>query len=77
MYSTSDGDHVQRQMKPHSWKEEAATDSKKALELSPDVFPDPIQLRQIYVMQGRPQDALTEIELVRDDAYRAFLYAIA
>jgi hypothetical protein len=34
-------------------------------------------LSQIYVMQGRPQDALPEIELVRYDPTRAFLYAIA
>ena len=55
----------------------AAADSKKALELSPDAFPGPIQLSQIYVLQGRPQDALPEIELVRYDPYRAILYAIA
>jgi len=34
-------------------------------------------LSQIYVMQGRPQDALPEIELVRYDAERASLYPIA
>jgi hypothetical protein len=34
-------------------------------------------LSQIYVMQGRPQDALPEIELVRYDAERGGLYAIA
>src|SRR2546427_349197 len=28
-------------------------------------------------LQGRPQDALPEIELVRYDPYRAILYAIA
>jgi hypothetical protein len=28
-------------------------------------------------MQGRPQDALSEIELVRSDPMRAFLYPIA
>ena len=57
--------------------DEAAADSKKGLALSPDGFPGPIQLSQIYVMQGRPQDALPEIELVRYDPFRAFLYAIA
>jgi tetratricopeptide (TPR) repeat protein len=56
--------------------DEAAADSKKALELSPDVFPGPIQLSQIYVLQGRPQDALPEIELVRYDPFRALLYSI-
>ncbi|MGA9041381.1 MAG: winged helix-turn-helix domain-containing protein [Terriglobales bacterium] len=57
--------------------DEAAADSKKGLALSPDGFPGPIELSQIYVMQGRPQDALPEIELVRYDPIRAFLYAIA
>jgi tetratricopeptide (TPR) repeat protein len=57
--------------------DEAATHAKKALELSPDVWPGTILLSEIYVMQGRPQDALTEIELVRYDPLRASLYAIA
>jgi TolB-like protein/DNA-binding winged helix-turn-helix (wHTH) protein len=57
--------------------DEAAADSKKGLALSPDSFPGPMQLSQIYVMQGRPQDALPEIEVVRYDPIRAFLYAIA
>jgi tetratricopeptide (TPR) repeat protein len=57
--------------------DEAAADSKKGLALSPDAFPGPVQLSQIYVMQGRPQDALPEIERVRYDPLRAFLYAIA
>jgi hypothetical protein len=34
-------------------------------------------LSEIYVMQGRPQDALPEIERVHYDSERAFLYAIA
>jgi TolB-like protein/DNA-binding winged helix-turn-helix (wHTH) protein len=57
--------------------DEAARDSKRGLELSPDAWPGPMLLSQIYVMQGRPQDALPEIQLVRYDAYRAWLYAIA
>src|SRR5216684_3451097 len=57
--------------------DEAAADVKKALELSPDVWPGPILLSQIYVMQGRPQDALPEIELVRSDLVHVFLYPIA
>jgi TolB-like protein/DNA-binding winged helix-turn-helix (wHTH) protein len=56
--------------------DKAAADSKKGLELSPDAWPGPILLSQIYVMQGRPQDALSEIELVRSDLWRTFLYAI-
>jgi TolB-like protein/DNA-binding winged helix-turn-helix (wHTH) protein len=57
--------------------DKAAADGKKGLELSPDAWPGPILLSQIYVMQGRPQDALPEIELVRYDPARPFLYAIA
>src|SRR6266446_4675173 len=44
--------------------DEAAAHAQKALELSPDVYPGRILLSEIYVMQGRPQDALTEIESV-------------
>ena len=57
--------------------DKAAEDLKKALQLSPDVWAGPILLSQVYVMQGRPQDALSEIELVRGDVWRTFLYAIA
>jgi TolB-like protein/DNA-binding winged helix-turn-helix (wHTH) protein len=57
--------------------DEAAADSKKALELNPDVWPGPIQLSKIYIMQGRPQDAMPEIELIRYDIVRAYLYPIA
>jgi TolB-like protein/DNA-binding winged helix-turn-helix (wHTH) protein/cytochrome c-type biogenesis protein CcmH/NrfG len=57
--------------------DQAAADSKKALQLNPDVWPGPILLSQICVMQGRPQDALPEIKRVRYDSPRAFLYAIA
>jgi TolB-like protein/DNA-binding winged helix-turn-helix (wHTH) protein/Tfp pilus assembly protein PilF len=55
---------------------EAAAHAKKALELSSDVWPGRILLSEIYVMQGRPQDALPEIGLVQYDPLRAFLYAI-
>jgi len=54
----------------------AEADVKKSLELSPDVFLGPVLLSRIYLMQGRPQDALPEIELVRSDAVRSFLYAL-
>jgi tetratricopeptide (TPR) repeat protein len=54
----------------------AEANVKKALELSPDVFFSPITLSKIYVMEGRPQDALPEIERVRADGVRAFLYAV-
>jgi TolB-like protein/cytochrome c-type biogenesis protein CcmH/NrfG len=56
---------------------QAATDCKKALELNPDLWTGPILLSKIYVMQGRPEDALPKIELVRYENERAFLYAIA
>ncbi len=56
---------------------EAAADCKKALELNPDVPPGPFFLLQIYIMQGRPQDALPEIERVRPDSLRGVLNAIA
>jgi TolB-like protein/DNA-binding winged helix-turn-helix (wHTH) protein/Flp pilus assembly protein TadD len=55
----------------------AAADCKKGLELNPEVFSGPWNLSQIYIMQGRPQDALPEIELVRYGFIRAALYAIA
>src|SRR5258706_7870538 len=57
--------------------DEAAANSKKALELNPDVAGAHMVLSQIYVMQGRPRDALPEIELERYDPLRAFLYPIA
>jgi tetratricopeptide (TPR) repeat protein len=57
--------------------DQAGADFKKALELNPDVVAAHMALSQISVMQGRPQDALPEIELVRYDPIRAYLYAIA
>ncbi len=57
--------------------DQAAADFKKALELNPAVGAAHMVLSQMYVMQGRPQDALPEIELVRSDFIRAFLYPIA
>jgi TolB-like protein/DNA-binding winged helix-turn-helix (wHTH) protein len=57
--------------------DEAAADEKKALELSPDVWPGPIVLSKTYVMLGRPHDALPQIELIRYEPERAYLHAIA
>src|SRR5882724_10346776 len=57
--------------------DKAAADGKKALELSPDAWFSHGLLSQIYITQGRPQDALPEIELVRSDLFRSFLYPMA
>jgi TolB-like protein/DNA-binding winged helix-turn-helix (wHTH) protein len=56
---------------------QAATDARKALELSPDVWPGHFLLAKIYLMQGRPETALPEIDRVRYDQQRSFLYALA
>jgi TolB-like protein/DNA-binding winged helix-turn-helix (wHTH) protein/cytochrome c-type biogenesis protein CcmH/NrfG len=56
--------------------EEAVADLKRALELSPD-GPAHGLLSEIYVLQGRPQDALAEIERGRTGLYRLQHYAIA
>jgi tetratricopeptide (TPR) repeat protein len=57
--------------------DEAAADAKKALELKPDVWPGHLLSGKIYLMQGRPADALPEIARIRYDSQRAFLYAMA
>ena len=57
--------------------DEAAANSKKAHELSPDVWFSHVVLSQIYILQGRPHAALPEIEPVRSGQGRACLYAIA
>src|SRR6266576_1429286 len=44
--------------------DEAAGDLKKALQLSPDAWFSHVLLSQIYIIHGRPHDALPEIELV-------------
>jgi len=57
--------------------DEAAAHARKALELSADVWPGHILLSRIYLVQGRPEEALPEIARVRYDVPRAFLYALA
>jgi tetratricopeptide (TPR) repeat protein len=57
--------------------DEAAAHGKKALELSPDVWPGHLLSGKIYMAQGRPEEVLREIQLVRYDSHRAFLYAMA
>jgi len=56
--------------------DQSAADSKKALEVNPDYWSSPIILSRTYLLQGRPQDALGEIERVRINAHRAYLYAL-
>jgi len=57
--------------------DQAAADGRKGLELEPDSAGVHILLSQIYLMQGRPQDALPEIERIHYASYRACLYALA
>jgi tetratricopeptide (TPR) repeat protein len=56
--------------------DQAAADGKKSLELNPDFGFGLILLGRIYLLQGRPQDALREIERVHYAPYRAHLYAL-
>ena len=56
--------------------DQSAADSKKALEMNSDYSSSWIQLSRIYLLQGRPQDALREIERVHNATYRAHLYAL-
>jgi tetratricopeptide (TPR) repeat protein len=55
---------------------QSAADSKKALELDPDDWGSAVDLSRTYLLQGRPQDALAEIEHVHNAPHRAWLYAL-
>jgi tetratricopeptide (TPR) repeat protein len=57
--------------------DQSAADSKKALDLNPDSWASPINLSRIYLLQGRPQDALSQIEHVHYPPYRAQFLALA
>jgi tetratricopeptide (TPR) repeat protein len=57
--------------------DQAAANSQKALELNPDLWNGPILLSEIYVMQGRAQDAFPEIERVQGNDIRLYLHALA
>src|SRR5271168_408444 len=57
--------------------DKAMADCTKAVELNPDVSAGHVFSSQIYILQGRPQEALPEIERVRSDSMRGVLYAIA
>jgi TolB-like protein/DNA-binding winged helix-turn-helix (wHTH) protein/cytochrome c-type biogenesis protein CcmH/NrfG len=56
--------------------DQSAADSKKALEVNPDYWTSPIILSKIYLLQGRAQDALPEIEHVHFAPPRVHLYAL-
>ncbi len=56
--------------------DKAEADCKKAYELRPDHYRSSTFLTYIYAMQGRPQDALAEIERVDSEHIRTYLYAI-
>ena len=55
----------------------AGTDAKKSLDLNPEIWPGSILLSRIYLAQGRPREALPEIERVRYDVLQTYLYARA
>jgi tetratricopeptide (TPR) repeat protein len=55
--------------------DQSAADSKKALEVNPDHWSSPDDLSRTYLLQGRPQDALAEIEHVHI-VHRVQLYAL-
>jgi tetratricopeptide (TPR) repeat protein len=56
--------------------DQSAADSRKALEVNPDYWASPIMLSRVYLRQGRPQDALTEIDHVHSAVYHTYLYAL-
>jgi tetratricopeptide (TPR) repeat protein len=57
--------------------DQAAVDLKHAIQSNPDFWNSHIFLSEVYILQGRPQDALPEIEQVRFAPFRAWLYSIA
>jgi TolB-like protein/DNA-binding winged helix-turn-helix (wHTH) protein len=56
--------------------DQSAADSKKALELNPDAGSGAETLSLIYLLQGRPQDGLRDIERVPYGPSRACLYSL-
>jgi TolB-like protein/DNA-binding winged helix-turn-helix (wHTH) protein/lipoprotein NlpI len=50
---------------------------KKALELDPDLGNVHYFLSEVYIMKGKPLDALPEIERVQEDDWRLHQYALA
>jgi|SRR5579862_830520 len=57
--------------------DKAAADLKKALELDPDLGDVHYFLSEVYIMKGKPLDALPEIERAQEDDLRLHQYALA
>jgi tetratricopeptide (TPR) repeat protein len=57
--------------------DKAAEDLKKALELDPDLGNVHYFLSEVYIMKGKPLDALPEIKRVQEDDLRLHQYALA
>src|SRR5580692_422914 len=57
--------------------DDATADIRKALELNPDTWGSPIMLSEIYLLQGRPRDALRESERIQFAGLRIRTGAIA
>jgi TolB-like protein/DNA-binding winged helix-turn-helix (wHTH) protein/cytochrome c-type biogenesis protein CcmH/NrfG len=57
--------------------DEAVADIRKALELNADTWESPILLSEIYLLQGRPQDALRESERIPFAAFHIRASAMA
>jgi tetratricopeptide (TPR) repeat protein len=55
----------------------AAANSKRALDLNPDVWPGHLQLSMIQIAQGHYQDALQESEQVGYESLRSLIHSIA
>jgi len=57
--------------------DEAAVNQKRALELKPDLWFCRYFLSHTYILQGRPQDALPEIDRVQLKDWGLYLHALA
>ena len=56
---------------------EAVADIRKALDLNADTWGSPVIQSEIYLFQGRPQDALRESERIPFAAFRTRTSAMA
>ena len=57
--------------------DKGAEDLKRALELDPDLGNVHYFLSEVYIMEGKPLDALPEIKRVQEDDLRLHQYALA